>query len=35
VEAARELNAFRAAHADADAQLPAALRGWAQTVPRP
>jgi hypothetical protein len=35
VEAARELNAFRAVHADADARLPVELRGWAQTVPRP
>jgi hypothetical protein len=33
-EAARELNAFRDAHADADARLPERLRGWAATVPK-
>jgi hypothetical protein len=35
VEAARELNAFRAAHVDADARLPESLRLWAATVTRP
>ncbi|MET0203363.1 MAG: hypothetical protein ABW276_03545 [Casimicrobiaceae bacterium] len=33
-EAQRELLAFRAAYADADARLPADLRPWAATVPR-
>ena len=33
-EAARELNLFREAYPDADAQLPPALRAWAATVKR-
>jgi Meckel syndrome type 1 protein len=33
-EAARELNAFRTAYADADQRLPADLRDWAATVKR-
>ncbi len=33
-EARRELAAFRAAYADADARLPAELRAWAAQVPR-
>jgi hypothetical protein len=33
-EAARELNAFRAVHLDADERLPAELRAWAATVKR-
>jgi hypothetical protein len=33
-EAARELRAFRGAHADADARLPESLRAWAASVPR-
>ena len=33
-DAARELNAFRAAYANADERLPERLRAWAATVPR-
>lgn len=33
-DAARELNAFRAAYGDADARLPESLRAWAATVKR-
>ena len=33
-DAARELNAFRAAYVDADARLPESLRAWAATVAR-
>jgi hypothetical protein len=34
-DAALALSAFRAAYRDADTRLPAALREWARSVPRP
>lgn len=33
-DAARELNAFRAAYADADSRLPPELAAWARSIPR-